>query len=93
METSKQAVADGCNRKDFRMTNLHLHRAAAKELGVRLGVIASEKGISQKAISEATGISETTISRIFTGKFCAKSDYLVCIADATGLHLTFSDRG
>jgi len=75
------------------MTNADTHRAAAKELGERLGAIASEKGISQKAISEATGISETTISRIFTGKFCAKSDYLVCLADALGVDVTFSDRG
>lgn len=75
------------------MTNSNIHRAAAKELGVRLGAIASEKGVSQKAISEATGMSETTISRIFTGKFCAKSDYLVCLADALGVDITFVNRG
>lgn len=75
------------------MNATNIHRAAAKELGVRLGAIASEKGISQKAISEATGISETTISRIFTGKFCAKSDYLGCLANALGVDVTFSDRG
>lgn len=66
------------------MTNAHLHRAVSKALGVRLGAIASEKGITQKTISEQTGISETTISRIFTGKFCPKSDYLVCLAEAVG---------
>lgn len=70
-----------------------IHRAAAKELGRRLGEIASEKGISQKSISEATGISETTISRIFTGKFCAKSDYIVCLADALDVDVTFVNRG
>lgn len=75
------------------MTNTPIHRAAAKKLGVRLGAIASEKGISQKGISDATGISETTISRIFTGKFCAKSDYLVCLADALGEDITFISRG
>lgn len=75
------------------MTNAEKNRAAAKELGVRLGVIADEKGISQKSISEATGISETTISRIFTGKFCAKSDYLVCLADAVGVIIIYSDGG
>jgi transcriptional regulator with XRE-family HTH domain len=75
------------------VNNAQVHRAAAKELGVRLGAIASEKGVSQKAISEATGISETTISRIFTGKFCAKSDYLVCLADAIGADVTISNRG
>jgi transcriptional regulator with XRE-family HTH domain len=69
------------------------HRSAAKELGVRLGVIADEKGISQKSISETTGISETTISRIFTGKFCAKSDYLVCLAAAVGVIIIYSDCG
>ena len=74
------------------MNTPQLHRAAAKELGVRLGAIASEKGIAQKAISEATGISETTISRIFTGKFCAKSDYLVCLSDALGVDIAFEMR-
>ena len=73
------------------MISADQHRAAAKELGRRLGVIADEKGISQKSISEATGISETTISRIFTGKFCAKSDYLVCIAAAVGVIIIYSD--
>lgn len=73
------------------MTNADLHRAAAKELGLRLGVIANEKGISQKQISEATGISGTTISRIFTGKFCAKSDYLVCLSAAVGVIIIFSN--
>jgi len=75
------------------MTNSDLNRAAAKELGLRLGVIANEKGISQKSISEATEISETTISRIFTGKFCAKSDYLVCLAAAVGCIIILSDGG
>ena len=74
------------------MNNTHLHRAAAKALGVRLGAIASEKRISQKSISEATGIRETTISRIFTGKFCAKSDYLVCLAEAVGVDIKFINR-
>ena len=75
------------------MTNAEQYRAAAKELGRRLGVISNEKGISQKAISEATGISETTISRIFTGKFCAKSDHLVCLAAAVGVVIIYSDCG
>lgn len=75
------------------MNNPQEHRAAAKDLGLRLGVIANEKGISQKAISESTGISETTISRIFTGKFCAKSDYLVCLANAVGCIVIFYDGG
>ncbi len=75
------------------LNNKETHQAAAKELGRRLGVISNEKGISQKAISEATGISETTISRIFTGKFCAKSDYLVCLAAAVGVIVIYSDCG
>jgi transcriptional regulator with XRE-family HTH domain len=75
------------------MNNAITHRAAAKELGLRIGAIAGEKGISQKEISKATGISETTISRIFTGKFCAKSDYLVCLADAIGADVTISNCG
>lgn len=71
------------------MNNTHLHRAAAKALGVRLGAIASEKRISQKSISETSGIRETTISRIFTGKFAANSAYLCRLADAVGVRIVF----
>lgn len=74
------------------MVEMYIHRAAAKQLGVRLGAIARENNVSQKEISEQTGISETTISRIFTGKFCAKSDYLVCLSDALGLDIAFVSR-
>jgi len=72
------------------MTAAETHQAAAKSFGRRLGDIAREKGITQKAISEATGIRETTISRIFTGKFCAKSDYLFCLAAAVGVDIIYS---
>ena len=71
------------------MNNPHLHRAAAKQLGVRLGELAREKGYTGKQISASTGVSETTISRIFTGKFCAKSEYLVAISDCIGVELGF----
>jgi len=71
------------------MTNSATHQAAAKDFGRRLGDIARERGIPQKQISEATGIRETTISRIFTGKFCAKSDYLFSLADAVGVSIIF----
>ena len=71
------------------MNNAPTHQAAAKYFGMRLGAIARERGISQRAISEATGIRETTISRIFTGKFCAKSDYLFCLSDAVGVSIIF----
>ena len=71
------------------MNNPHIYRAAAKQLGVRLGEIAREMGYTGKHISETTAISETTLSRIFKGHFCSKSEYLVAIADAIGVALVF----
>lgn len=72
------------------MLNLEIHRDTAKKLGLYLAQIAKEKGIEQKEISENTGISETTISRIFTGEFPSKSEYLCCLAEYLGLTLGFS---
>ena len=71
------------------LNNKETHQAAAKELGRRLGVIARERGILQCAISELSGIRETTISRILTGKFAANSAYLCRIADAVGVRIIF----
>lgn len=60
-----------------------------KLLAARLSDIARERGITQKAISEQTGIRETTISRILTGKFAANFAYLCRIADAVGVRIVF----
>lgn len=58
-------------------------------IAARLAEIAKERGISQKQISETSGIRETTISRILTGKFAAKFAYLCRIADAVGVKVVF----
>lgn len=58
-------------------------------IAARLAEIAKERGISQKQISEMSGVRETTISRIFTGKFAANSAYLCRIADAVGVRIIF----
>ncbi len=60
-----------------------------KRIAARLAAIAKDRGISQKAISEKSGIRETTISRILTGKFAANSAYLCRIADAVGVLIIF----
>jgi transcriptional regulator with XRE-family HTH domain len=60
-----------------------------RKIAARLAEIAKERGISQKAISETSGIRETTISRILTGKFAANSAYLCRIADAVGVRIIF----
>lgn len=60
-----------------------------KLIAARLAEIAKERGISQKQISETSGIRETTISRILTGKFAANSSYLCRIADAVGVRIIF----
>jgi len=61
----------------------------AKQISARLAEIAKERGISQKTISKTSGIRETTISRILTGKFAANSAYLCRIADAVGVRIIF----
>lgn len=60
-----------------------------KLIAARLAEIAKERGITQKRISESSGIRETTISRILTGKFAAKLSYLCRIADAVGVRIVF----
>ena len=60
-----------------------------RAIAARLAAIARERGISQKAISESSGIRETTISRILTGKFAANTAYLCRIADAVNVHIIF----
>lgn len=60
-----------------------------KIIAARLAEIAKERGVSQKTISETSGIRETTISRILTGKFAANSAYLCRIADAVGVRIVF----
>ncbi len=58
-------------------------------IAARLAEIAKERGISQKQISETSGIPEKTISLIFTGKNAANSAYLCRIADAVGVKIIF----
>lgn len=60
-----------------------------RQIAARLAEIAKERGITQKQISEKAGIRETTISRIFTGKFAANSAYLCRLADAVGVRIVF----
>jgi len=60
-----------------------------RAIAARLAEISKERGISQKAISETSGIRETTISRIFTGKFAANTAYLCRIADAVRVRIIF----
>lgn len=64
-----------------------------KQIAARLAAFAKERGISQKQISEKSGIRETTISRILTGKFAANSAYLCRIADAVGVRIVFDCDG
>jgi transcriptional regulator with XRE-family HTH domain len=41
-------------------------------------------GLSQRALEDRTGISQSTLSRILTGKRAAKMTEIIQIADATG---------
>lgn len=58
-----------------------------KRIARRLAEAARDKGMQQKTISEQTGISETTISRILTGKTECNFAYLCRIADAIGVEI------
>jgi len=60
-----------------------------KKIASRLAEIAKERGITQKQISKISGIRETTISRILTGKFAANSAYLCRIANAVDVRIIF----
>jgi len=69
------------------MNNAEQHRQTAIALGQSLGKKARETGVKNREISVSTGIPETTLSRIFNGRVCARLEYLVAIANELGFSL------
>jgi len=69
------------------MNNAETHRQTAIALGQSLGKKARETGVKNREISIATGIPETTLSRIFNGRVCARLEYLVAIANELGFSI------
>ncbi|WP_017596318.1 helix-turn-helix domain-containing protein [Nocardiopsis potens] len=57
---------------------------AASDVGVRIERARVAAGLSQRALADATGISQSTLSRIISGDRVAKVPELVVIAWETG---------
>lgn len=55
------------------------------DMGVRIGRARAAAGLSQRALADMTGISQSTLSRIITGQRTAKLPELMAIAWATGV--------
>ncbi|MFW5415285.1 helix-turn-helix transcriptional regulator [Nocardiopsis sp. CNT-189] len=57
---------------------------AVSDVGVRIERARAAAGLSQRALADATGISQSTLSRIISGDRAAKMPELVAIAWETG---------
>jgi transcriptional regulator with XRE-family HTH domain len=58
------------------------------EVGARVERARVPAGLSQRALADATGISQPTLSRIISGNRAAKMPELMAIAWATGVTIT-----
>jgi transcriptional regulator with XRE-family HTH domain len=56
----------------------------ATDIGARIERARVAAGLSQRALADATGISQSTLSRVISGQRTAKMPELVAIAWATG---------
>lgn len=57
---------------------------AVADIGARIERARAAAGLSQRALADATGISQSTLSRIISGDRVAKMPELVAIAWETG---------
>lgn len=57
---------------------------AVADIGARIERARATAGLSQRALADATGISQSTLSRIISGDRAAKMPELVAIAWETG---------
>lgn len=57
---------------------------AVADIGARIERARAAAGLSQRALADATGISQSTLSRIISGDRAAKMPELVVIAWETG---------
>lgn len=64
-------------------------RARAIQLGIQLGEHAEKLGLTQEQVAERCKgkYQQGTISRVFAGKYPAKSEVLCAIAEAIGCEL------
>lgn len=62
--------------------------STAKEIGSLIAGAMDDAGLSQRALSDRTDISQSTISRILAGERVAKMPEIIQIAWATGRTVT-----
>lgn len=71
------------------MTPNDIVRARCVELGKKLQMTRVAKGISQKKLSEMSGVAVSTIRVIEKATRAVKMDTLIRLLDALGYRLTF----
>lgn len=62
-------------------------RARAIALGIKLCEYAANIPLTQEQVAEKCGFAQGTISRVFAGKYPAKSEVLCAIAEAIGCEI------
>ena len=71
------------------MNNTPRHRAIA--LGITLSEHATKNNLTQEQVAEKCGFAQGTISRVFAGKYPAKSEILCAIAEAVGCEISVTE--
>jgi transcriptional regulator with XRE-family HTH domain len=66
---------------------INTHRTRAIKLGLQLGEHAAKNNLTQEQVAEKCGFAQGTISRVFAGKYPAKSEILCAIAEAVGCEI------
>lgn len=72
------------------MTRYTAHVQSPADFGLALQQARLECGLSQSALAERTGLRQSAISEIETGKATIYLRQLLELARATGLHITAS---
>jgi transcriptional regulator with XRE-family HTH domain len=62
-------------------------RNRAIQLALQLGEHAAKNNLTQEQVAEKCGFAQGTISRVFAGKYPAKSEILCAIAEAVGCEI------
>jgi transcriptional regulator with XRE-family HTH domain len=62
-------------------------RNRAIQLALQLGEHAAKIPLTQEQVAEKCGFAQGTISRVFAGKYPAKSEILCAIAEAVGCEI------
>lgn len=57
----------------------------------RLSAIAKEKKITQEALAAETGMTQSTINRMFSGKLSPTLDSLIVVANALEVEISLSN--